>query len=234
MTHPLLELQGADTAADQLRHRRSHLPEAALVDDASGRLRQWDAAVGAIRDRLGRLEAGIDDAESRTRDLDTRKARLQAQLKTVIAPREAEALQHQIATIDHERSELDDVGLAALDEQAGLDDELTALLGQEAALRTALQEAEEAAAAAGASIDAELADLASRLDGLRAAVEPDHLRRYDRRRSLERVAVSALVGARCGGCHLDLSVAELGEVRSAAGSTDGVTDCPQCGRLLVV
>lgn len=234
MTHPLLDLQSADTAADQLRHRRNHLPEADRVDEANDRIRQWDAAVGAVRDRLARLEAEIDDAETRSGDLDTRKARLQAQLKTVIAPREAEALQHQIATLDHERSELDDVALAALDEQAGLDDELTTLLGEESVLRASLEAAEEAAATERAAIDAELADLASRLDGLRAAVDPDHLRRYDRRRSLERIAVSALVGARCGGCHLDLSVAELGEVRSAAGSADGVTDCPQCGRLLVV
>jgi predicted nucleic acid-binding Zn-ribbon protein len=47
------------------------------------------------------------------------------------------------------------------------------------------------------------------------------------------VAAAALNGSRCEGCHLDLSAAELDEVRAVARAGD-VADCPQCGRLLVV
>ena len=45
MTHPILELQAADTLADQLRHRREHLPE------------QDEAAVEALE---GELDEFID------------------------------------------------------------------------------------------------------------------------------------------------------------------------------
>jgi predicted nucleic acid-binding Zn-ribbon protein len=45
------------------------------------------------------------------------------------------------------------------------------------------------------------------------------------------VAIARLEGSRCGGCHLDLSTAELNELRSL-GSGE-LAECPNCGRLLV-
>jgi predicted nucleic acid-binding Zn-ribbon protein len=48
------------------------------------------------------------------------------------------------------------------------------------------------------------------------------------------VAAAALVGARCEGCHLDLSAGEVDVVKAAAAGNAGVTECPNCGRLLVV
>ena len=38
MSQALLDLQAADTLADQLRHRRGHLPEQAAVDAAQAEL----------------------------------------------------------------------------------------------------------------------------------------------------------------------------------------------------
>ena len=59
------------------------------------------------------------------------------------------------------------------------------------------------------------------------------LRRYDQLRKQNVVAAAALNGSRCEGCHLDLSAAELDDVRAQA-RAGGLADCPQCGRLLVV
>ncbi len=55
--------------------------------------------------------------------------------------------------------------------------------------------------------------------------------RYDPLRAKLGVAAARLVGARCEGCHLDLSAAELDTVRRAP--AEEIPDCPQCGRLLV-
>ena len=56
---------------------------------------------------------------------------------------------------------------------------------------------------------------------------------YDRKRAAFGVAVARLIGKQCQGCHLELSAAEIDTVRDEAAAT-GVTDCPDCGRLLVV
>ena len=234
MTAPLLELQAADTMADQLRHRRANLPEREQLQATKNDLIRWDQSLQTIRRRLDELNNEIERAEQRSHAIDTKKAKLQAQLKTVIAPREAEALQSEIVTLDRERAELDDVELAALEEQSRLDDELQGLLANEETLRNAFLGADAALSTATTDIDGELARIGERLQGLRDAVDAKVLKQYDRLRQHHVVAAGGLSGSRCDGCHLDLSAAELDEVRATAAKADGIAECPHCGRLLVV
>ena len=79
----------------------------------------------------------------------------------------------------------------------------------------------------------EEAALRQRAEAARAGMSESVLARYDRLRGNQGVAVARLNGKRCEGCHLDLSAAEVDEVKEAAAAS-GVTDCPQCGRMLVV
>ena len=234
MTAPILELQAADTMAEQLRHRRSNLPEREQLQATKNDLIRWDQSLQTIRKRLDELTAQIDQAEQRSHSIDTKKTRLHAQLKTVIAPREAEALQAELATLDRERSDLDDVELTALEEQSRLDDELQALLAREETLRDAFLGADATLSAALADIDGEVARIGNRLQALRDAVDPKVLKLYDRLREHHVVAAAGLSGSRCDGCHLDLSAAEIDLVRDTAAKADGIADCPHCGRLLVL
>jgi predicted nucleic acid-binding Zn-ribbon protein len=229
----VLELQAADTMGDQLRHRRAQLTEREQLQAARNALVRWDQARTVLRKRLDELEQTIESEEAESKEIDAQRADLQAKLKTVIAPREAEALQNQIATLERRRSELDDAELEALEEQSRLDDELARLLQQEESLRAALIAADEALGLAEADIDGELAHIAARLEGLRAEVDTKILKRYDRLREQNGVAAATLSGSRCEGCHLDLSAAEVDDVKEAA-ADGGLADCPQCGRLLAV
>lgn len=234
MTAPLLELQAADTMADQLRHRRGNLPERDQLQATKNDLIRWDQSLQTIRKRLAELDEQIERSEERSQQIDRKKEQLQQKLRTVIAPREAEALQAEIATLDRERGELDDAELEALEEQSRLDDELQGLLAQEETLRTAFLGADAALSAAQSDIDGELERIGERLQGLRDAVDAAVLARYDRLRKQHVVAAANLSGSRCDGCHLDLSAAEVDEVRAVAATAGGIADCPQCGRLLVV
>lgn len=234
MTNPLLELQAADTMADQLRHRRGALAEREQLQATKNELIRWDHGLQVMRKRLAELGTQIEESEQASAKIDAKRDKLQAQLRTVIAPREAEALQHEISTLDQERSELDDAELAALEEQSRIDDELTAQLSLEGTLRDAFLAADAALSSAETDIDGELERIASRLGDLRAAVDAKILKRYDRLRKNHLIAAATLSGSRCEGCHLDLSAAEVDEIRGAAAKADGVSDCPQCGRLLVV
>ena len=68
---------------------------------------------------------------------------------------------------------------------------------------------------------------------LRGQLSEALLATYDRKRAALGVAVARLVGKQCQGCHLELSAAEIDTVKDEAADT-GVTDCPDCGRLLIV
>jgi hypothetical protein len=231
MTEELLALQAVDTTADQLTHRRSHLPELADATAARAARADWERRRDEIGRQLDELTAEIDSAEHDTGLIDRHRDRLNAQLRTVIAPREAEALQHEIKTLSDRRSALDDRELSALEQQAELDDQRATHLGLEPTTSAALEAAESALAAAIAEIDQQLAELGEQRAALRAGVPAQLLARYDSLRAALGVAVARLVGTRCDGCHLDLSAAEVDAIK-AVDRTE-LADCPQCGRLLV-
>jgi len=233
MSSPLLELQAADTMAEQLRHRRETLAEREQVQATKNALLRWNEARTVVRRRIEELAGEIERIEQEGAKVVAQRDRLKAQLRSVIAPREAEALQHQIATLEARRNELDDAELTAMDEQTRLEAELEALLSKEEPLTADYLGAESALEDAEADIDGELTRIADRLDGLRSNVDTSVLRRYDRLRKNFVVAAATLAGSRCDGCHLDLSAVELDEVRDAA-ANDGIAECPHCGRLLVV
>jgi predicted nucleic acid-binding Zn-ribbon protein len=229
----LLDLQSIDTSADQLANRRVNSPLRAEFATATEQAKHWERRRTALRARIDELGAAIDAAETKGAELSAHRRRLEQQLRTVIAPREAEALMNEMATIESERDELDTQELAALEEQASLDDRLAAHLAEEDAISTAVRLADEAFAAEVADIDAELAALARRREDVRAEIDDAHLATYDRKRAAFGVAVAPLVGKQCQGCHLELSAAEIDTVKDEAAET-GVADCPDCGRLLIV
>lgn len=234
----LLDLQRVDTASDQLIHRRERLAERDELATASEALKEWERSRASMRARMDELTAVIEQAESDAAEVATHKVRLEAQMKTVIAPREAEALMHEISGLDEQTDALDTRELEALEEQSDLDDRLTEHLRSESALREAVTAADQALQRATSEIDVELEGLVHQRDGRRAELDQATIARYDRIRSSSGVAVAQLVGHRCDGCHLDLSAAEVDDVKDeakdeAAGPV-GVAECPNCGRILVV
>ena len=229
----LLALQAVDTQADQLAHRREHSPLRDDLASASSTMRSWEQQRAALRSRIDELGASIEQAEQRGADLLTHRRRLEQQMKTVIAPREAEALMHEMATLNEQIDELDVHELESLEEQATLDDRLGDHLSGEEQLRERYRLADEALATEVGDIDSELAELAGRRTDLRGQLPEGLLTTYDRKRAALGVAVAPLVGKQCQGCHLELSAAEIDTVKDEAADT-GVTDCPDCGRLLIV
>lgn len=228
----VLGVQDLDSAADQLRNVLERLPERAAKAAA-------DAAVAAAkreRDELarraGELEEQITRTERDSASIDTHVERLNKQMKTIFAPREAEALQHELATLATRRSSLDDVGLEALDGLGEVEEQQNALSKREPELQAAAEAAAEALAVAEADIAERLAGIDSRRAEAAAALPPALLQRYETmRRQFKGVAIARLEGSRCAGCHLDLSRSEVEQVR--AQPADDPAECPNCGRWLV-
>ena len=228
----LLELQLADTAIDQLRYRFGHLPEVLESDAVAAELAAWQKRAATLRQQIVDLEAAIAATEKQSAVLSAHRDRLEKQLKTVISPREAEALMHEIATLTSQRSVLDDAELAAMEAVAADEAELDAHSEGHDDLYAKAVAAAEVADAARASTEAELAQRAAARDALRGALDLAVLNRYDSMRvQFGGVGVAKLNGLRCEGCHLDLSRGEVDALKRNEG--DEIPECPNCGRLLV-
>ncbi len=229
----LVELQRIDTLADQLRVQRERTPLRAALAEATRRMGEWERRQNAVQARIAALESEIEDDEKRGADIAAHLERLNRQLKTVIAPREAEALMHEITTLTGQRDDLDIRELEAMEEEGTLESELATNLTEEPALRAEVAAATEELGAAVTDIDRQLGMLTADRVGAVADIPADVMARYERARPHLGIVVSRLDGKQCTGCHLDLSAAEIDSAR-ADGAETGVTDCPQCGRILVI
>src|SRR3954452_15204155 len=96
----LLELKLNDTAIDQIRHRMPRLPEVVASNEAGAQVTAWERRASELRTRIAGLESAIAASESANDVIATKRDRLEKQLKTVISPREADALMHEIATLN--------------------------------------------------------------------------------------------------------------------------------------
>ena len=223
----LLELQLTDTAIDLLRHRMPRLPEAVAAAAAAGEVGAWERRATELAGEIAGFDAAISVSERSNEEISTHRDRLERQLKTVIVPREAEALMHEIARLNTQRAALDDDELEAMDGLAQAEAGLSEHAEVEDLLRMGA-----AAATARAASEAELAELIAARDALRARLDSATLATYDAMRGQHNgVAIAKLNGLRCEGCHLDLSRGEVDTIKRLP--DDELAECPNCGRLLV-
>lgn len=227
----LIALQDLDSALDAIANKRPRLPEVAARQQAAAEVARLRGLVTAAQQRIDAAQAVIDAAEHDAATLTAKRTRLEGQLKTVIAPREAEALMSEIAQLAQQRSDLDDRELEALDEQAQGDAARIDAESQLPPAEATSSVADDALAAVTAVLDAEAADLQMRRAALVAGLEQAWIARYDRlRQQFSGVAIARLQHGHCSGCHMDLSPVELDQVRAAP--ADELAECPQCGRLM--
>ena len=229
----LLPLQVVDQRIVQLEHRKAQLPERAVAASSSAALQAARTELQRLEKRQGDITGEINRLEVRGKELDVKKAKYEAQLKTVIAVREAEALQHEIAGVAGEHSSLDDAELALLDESETLDKRIAESRAAIPALETAAAQATAALAAAVAAVDAEITAANEEQMRLAAGIDGETLPLYDQVRSrMSSAAVAEIAKGSCGGCRTSLSVKEQAEMKNVANTTDA--RCPYCGCLLAV
>lgn len=228
----MLALQGIDIGLDQAVHARDRLPavlEARAADDEVARL---VAARRAIEVRQAEIQSELDRIDSQSAEMSHQRERLEKQLKTVIAPREAEALQHEIETLSARRSELDDRGLELLEQSSASDDELATIDVSISSARMIATEARERAGSAEREADRDLDERRAARVANADALDPTTLAEYERRRrAFGGIAVATIAHGSCTACHMELSVAETDDIKRLP--ADAVPECPHCARILV-
>jgi uncharacterized protein len=228
----LLELQHVDTAVDQLRHRMGRLPEVLDETTAHAGVAAWEKRRRELQQQIAGCEARIADSETQNETISHHRQRLEGQMKTVIALREAEALTHEIARLNEQRSALDDAELEAMEEMSAAELNLAEHDDNESAVRQTATDATLVADQARAQAQTDMTEMTARIQQLRSGLDPAMLAMYDTMRPQHGgVAVAKLNGLRCEGCHLDLSRAEVDQMKTAPALD--MPECPNCGRLLV-
>jgi len=228
----LWELQQIDTALHQVQRRLTRLPEAEAYAAAERQLAEHHAAIAAAGKQMSEAETTIETIERESETLTAKRTRLEQQLKIVTETRQADALNHEIETLNAHRDELDDRELEAMEQQSDAEQRLAELAANEDAV-VAIKEsaAAQLAVAKGAGADEE-ADLTAKYDAARAGLTAEEVALYDAQRARhDGIGIAKLIGLRCDGCHLDLSRAEVDAFKALP--ADELVDCPQCGRVLV-
>jgi predicted nucleic acid-binding Zn-ribbon protein len=230
----LLRLQGYDTTADQLRHRREVLPErAALIDlaKASTELEAAAATVQAQRDELARAQRRLEDEVTGIEEKVAHEDRT-LYSGSVTSPKELQAIQDEIASLGRRQSALEDQVIELMEQAEPLDGQLVEAEATRGRLEAETAEAVASLAAGEAAIDDELASVAAARAEVAPSIPDDLLAHYETLRTqLGGVAVARLEGDVCGGCRLILPAVELDTIRHQP--PDARVHCEECGRLLV-
>ncbi|HVX19460.1 MAG TPA: C4-type zinc ribbon domain-containing protein [Acidimicrobiales bacterium] len=230
----LLAVQGHDTHADQLRHRRDSLEERTTLAEANQRLAATDAEIArleAARDELAREQKREEDAAA---SFVERAALAERQLYggTVSNPRELQALQDDIASLKRHQSGHEDRVLELMEEIEPLQSEIDAQRVTRRETEAAVSAAQAGLLAAETAVDAELAEVEAQRAGSIDGIDEGLVGEYEKLRvPLGGVAIARLTGNRCDGCHLTLSAVEVDRIRHLP--PDELVNCEECGRMLV-
>ncbi|MFE9694686.1 zinc ribbon domain-containing protein [Micromonospora sp. NPDC005806] len=228
----LLDLQALDTALAQLAHRRRTLPELAELEALAREL-------SALEDERVRAQVAVDDLDRDIarleKDIDqvrARKSKDEARLASGSGPaRELEAIQHELVSLNRRQGDLEDAELELMEQRETAQGVLDGV-------ERRIAEARDRRAAAEQRRAESLAEIAKEEEFKRGARQPlagdlpaDLVALYDRIREDTGLGAALLTAARCGGCRLELSGADLARIRKAA--PDEVVRCEDCRRIMV-
>ena len=228
----LLAVQTTDIAISQAKHRVTHLQETIDRDAAKRALAEIETQIAQCDAEVASASAEITKVDRLSHEHDDKLVKLNKQLKTVIAPREAEALQHEIATVTAERSALDDRELELMGVVEAAELKKSELAPLHVSAKSVLASATMALSSAKQKIDAEIAALLEQRSAKSLVVPASLLSTYEaKRKHRPDGAVCKLTGPTCGSCHLDISQGEINAMRAMTDSD--FPECPHCGSFIV-
>ena len=242
LLQPLLQLQRVDTALLQLAHHQASLVERTSLTVAKAALVAAQSKHNKLLTELKAVKEEIIALEVANKKCELSIQKYSQQLKTVIAPREAEALQHEIETVRVERSGNDDKELALLENSENLDSQISELSEQIVSQQASVEQATMALNSALTTCEADRQKLDAQRSQVASEIDQKLIKLYDVKRNKRTTpAVADLHGTKCQSCHLDLSVVELSAlkklVKNETSETDGnvvYAECPNCDCYLVI
>ena len=233
LLQPLLQLQRVDTALLQLAHHQSSLAERTSLAAAKAGLVATQGKHIKLLTELKAVKEDVVALEAANKKCEMAIQKYSQQLKTVIAPREAEALQHEIETMRVERSGNDDKELALLEKSENIESQILELAEQIDSQQVSVEQATLALNSALATCEADKQKLDAQRSQVASEIDPKLIKLYDVKRNKRTTpAVADLHGTKCQSCHLDLSVVELSALKKVG--AEEFAECPNCDCYLVI
>lgn len=228
----LLDVAATDRAIGAATHRRSTLPELAVIGEAQARADALGASLVLARAEVGDLDLAARKLDDEIEQVRARAARDAARMAGGGVPsKELEGLEHEIASLARRQSTLEDQALDLMEQREAADAVESGVVAELAEVNATADAARSRRDDAVADIDDGLRRLAAERSALTEGMPADLLALYERIRGTGKVAAGELRGGACSACRMTIDQVALGEMRSAP--ADSVQRCPECGAILV-
>jgi predicted nucleic acid-binding Zn-ribbon protein len=230
-TSKLYNLQQVDTALAAAVAHRQRLDEGMtqrnIVASTTAYLEETAQQIAEAQSRQRMLELEIQSWRAK-------RAKLEREMYSgrVGNPKELTAMQGDAAAIGRHIGQLEDEEIGLMEQVESLEGERRMIQQQLEGATADLTRIVETFAREDAAAAAQIAELTARREALATEVEEDLLRRYER--LIEKkggLAVVAVTGGACGGCHVIIPRRLLARLER---DHDLIATCDGCGRMLVV
>ncbi|GEP47697.1 DNA-binding protein [Microbacterium saccharophilum] len=226
----LLDLAALDATVRHADHQRRHPEQTARVQELLAQRKELSVELTRLLGVRDDAKTELSRLESDVALVDARAARDAERLATSANAKEAQGLEHEIASLTKRKSDLEDLELEIMErlETAEAD-----VLAQEALIAALNDEGARLSAAGKTAVAEATARFESSIrdrEAVAAQIPADLLALYEKL-AARGVGAGLLRRRTCEGCNMVLSGTDLQTLRQAA--ADDVVTCPECGGILV-
>ncbi|MFN2594249.1 MAG: zinc ribbon domain-containing protein [Actinomycetota bacterium] len=229
----LLDLQDEDTEIKRLHERRSSLPEAQRLAEASELLEELTSDVTVAGQQVEDATRRQTHLEGEMSVADDKIGREEQRLFSgaVANPKELSALQAEVAMLKRKRAELEDALLEVMVDRDQAEETAQKLSGEKNETDATVTTLKETVGKLVEDIDSQIATHEAARIEITAAIPADLLELYEKIRATKGgVGVARLEQSTCLGCHTKLPAREVERLRAEG----GIQRCDNCRRILVV
>ena len=223
----LIHLQQLESETARAQATIAAMPgELAALDE---RVAAGEQAVADVRARLDESQHGRREVEKELAGVQTRLSRYKDQLMAVKTNKEYQAMQHEIATAEHEVRAMEDRILERMEEMETLGAGLKAAEGALKTERAVVEAEKKKLDAARVALEKEIAEAGVRRRALVVKISPDALALYEYvAKGRPGIVVAEARDGHCAECHVRLRPQHYNEVRR----NDSLIQCETCLRIL--
>lgn len=226
----LLDVADLDRRILQAEQARTRPAQGDRINELAAVRREQLRALTELSGARDDVRAELTRLESDVALVEQRRARDGERLQTATNPKDAQALERELASLARRQSDLEDAQLEVMNRLEEAEAVVAAAQGEidsTAAEGSALTAQAKADVAAATELGTQLArDRAAVVAGI-----PDGLLADYERRAKRTAGAALLRGGMCEGCRMMLSGTDMNQVRQA--QEDAVLSCPECGCILV-
>ena len=226
----LLELVQLDLELVKIAGEKAKLLAASEIQIASEKALALSDQLIDARNKAGALELELKRSETDLELVENRIAKDNQRLTTTSSAKDAQGIEHELATLAKRKSELEDAELGILDELEQVRAELKAAESAKTAAEDELAALRAALTSRTADLDSKRAELMANRVALVELIDPELVAAYQQKAD-RTVAVGRLTGRECGACRISITATNLEEILALP--ADEITECPNCHAYLV-